>query len=406
MKLGASLRESGGAVRLAFALVVAGLIANALFIRLWLNGNGRILFYETDRFADFIKHTMSFPGGAIRSTIYPELIEHFQSDIEIFSRVFGHFHNMPETVLLTLAVRPLFTAFDPIALYVVFASLCTVTWASVCHRHVEAEVRAAALGLALANYPLLLMLDRGNLFAGITAVCLAAALLRRRQDWLATVLIAVAVNIRPNAVVVVLPLLVWDRPTFVFVARTFLFGVVGGFGSLGIDHVIYPAYSLKSWLGGLKLYNDSYALGRYGMEYGSSLWGALRHVLPMTGGNVALCTLAGLTPFVLAWIWRQRLSYAASCFLVIASCTLSTAVFADYHLLTFVVPVLLLRRGDSAFWPILLGACWVLMPKNYTPKDVLSWQVFLNPAGLVAAVMGIAYAYRQGRLVRTADPQS
>ncbi|MEJ5975231.1 glycosyltransferase family 87 protein [Novosphingobium sp. PS1R-30] len=392
--IGASTPDRGYALRIALALVVAGLVVNGLIVRLWLGGNGRILFYETDRLADFVKHTMSFPGGALAPSFYPELIAHFQSDIEIFARVHGHFHNMPETVLLTLAVRPLFSLIDPIVLYMIFASLCVLIWASVCHRHADAEARPYALGLALANYPLLLMLDRGNLFSAITAICLAVALLRKRQDWLATMLIAVAVNIRPNVAVIVLPLLAWDRATFAFVARTFIVGVVLGFGSLAIDNVIYPAYTLQSWLRGLQLYNDTYTLGRFGTEYGSSLWGALRHVLPVTGRAVVLCMLAGLLPLVLAWLWRNRLSYAASCFLAMAACALSTAVFGDYHLLIFLVPLLILRREDPAFWPILLGACWVLTPKNYTPNDVLSWQVFLNPAGTVLAVLGIAQAYR------------
>jgi hypothetical protein len=114
----------------------------------------------------------------------------------------------------------------------------------------------------------------------------------------------------------------------------------------------------------------------------------------MTSLNATLCTVFGLMPLVFAWLVRNRLSYASLCFIAISSCTLSTSVLADYHLLIFIVPLLLLRRQDPAFWPILLGACWVLIPKNYTPFGELSWQTYLNPAGLILSVLCMAATHR------------
>jgi hypothetical protein len=128
----------------------------------------------------------------------------------------------------------------------------------------------------------------------------------------------------------------------------------------------------------------------------------LRHVFPPTGTNVALCTLAGLIPLGLAWLWRNKLSYAAMCFLSIAACALSTAVLGDYHLLIFIVPLLVLKRDDPAFWQVLLGSCWMLIPKNYNPAGELSWQTYYNPAGLVVAVICVLWSCRDRHLQQPA----
>jgi hypothetical protein len=376
---------------LAFVLVLAGLIGNIVIAHLAHGDKARVFFGRQDWAGDFVKHVMSFPGPPIAPSMLPRLIDHFQTDIAINVGVLGHLHNMPETVLLTLLLRQTFAWADPILVYLLAASIFVSAWLYFVHRYAESEVRPWALGLALLNYPVLLMIERGNLFAGITAVCLLVALCRRRQDWTAAILVAVAVNIRPNAAVIALPLLAWNRETLVFIVRTAIVGIGLGVLCLAADSLAYPAYTLPSILRGLKLYSDGYVVGPFAMEFGSSLWGAVRHVVPWTGSAVALCTAAGLLPLIYSWFWRSRLSYAASCFIAIAACTLSTAILGDYHLAIFVMPLLVLKRHDPAYWPILLGCCWVLIPKNYTPDGVLSWQNYLNPAGLIVAVLLVVF---------------
>lgn len=394
---------TGRAPRIAIFFVFAGMIANWVIAHLAYGDNARVLFGRHDWMADFVKHTMSFPGPPIAPSMLQNLIDHFRADIAVNAGVLGHFHNMPETVLLTLLIRPAISAIDPVLVYLLAASVVVAAWVYVCHRHADEEARPQALGIALFNYPLALMLERGNLFAGITAICLVLVLCRRKRDWSAVLLLAVAANIRPNIAIIALPLLACDRETFVFLARTAALGALLAFACLAADALIYPAYNLSSLLDGLKLYNDGYVIGPFGGDASSSLWGALRHAVPLSGTNVALCTVAGLVPLGLGWLWRSRLSYAAMCFLAIAACTLSTAVLADYHLLVFIVPLLALKRDDPAFWPILLGSCWMLMPKNYNPVGELSWQVFYNPAGLAVAVLLVLWSCRRSRAERCVD---
>lgn len=389
--------EMGRAPRLAVFLISAGIIANWVIAHLVYGDRARVMFGRQDWMADFVKHTMSFPGPPLAPSMFQSLIDHFREDIAVNVDVLSHFHNMPETVLLTLLVRPVMSVVDPVLVYLLGASIVVLIWAYLCHRYVNENARAQAIGIALFNYPLALMLERGNLFAGITAICLLALLCRRKRDWTAVVLLAVAGNIRPNVAIMALPLLAYDRESFIFIVRTAVAGAVVALGCLAIDGLIYPAYTFSSWLRGLELYNDGYVIGPFGGDFGSSLWGAMRHVLPPTGANVALCTVAGLIPLGLAWIWRNRLSYAAMCFLSIAACTLSTAVLGDYHLLIFIAPLIVLKRDDPAFWPILLGSCWMLISKNYNPSGELSWQIYYNPVGLAVAVLLLLFSYRPWR---------
>lgn len=379
------------------------MIANWVIAHLAYGDKARVLFGRQDWMADFVKHTMSFPGPPIAPSMLQNLIDHFREDIAINVGVLSHFHNLPETVLLTLLVRPVMSIVDPVLVYLLAATVIVAIWAFFCHRFVDKEARPQALGIALFNYPLALMIERGNLFAGITAICLLVVLCRRKRDWIAVILLAVAGNIRPNVVIVALPLLAYDRASFIFIVKTAVLGAVLALACLAIDGLIYPAYTPSSWLRGLKLYNDGYVIGPFGSDFGSSLWGALRHVLPPNGANVTLCTAAGLIPLGLAWLWRNRLSYAAMCFLAIAACTLSTAVLGDYHLLIFIVPLLVLKRNDPAFWPILVGSCWMLIPKNYNSVGELSWQIYYNPAGLVIAVSFVVSSYRGWRAEQGAN---
>ncbi|RZJ83514.1 MAG: hypothetical protein EOO64_05970 [Massilia sp.] len=398
-----SLSGARRAPRITAPLVIAGLIANLVIAHLAYGEKARVFFGRQDWMADFVKHVMSFPGTPLAQSIFPGFIGALQHEIEEYSGKFGHFHNMPETVLLTLGIRPLFGLFDPFAIYGVIAILFTATWCFFVLRYAEPESRPLALGLAIFNYPFLFMLERGNMFAGITAVCILVMLCRRKLDWGAVILMAVAANIRPNVAVLVLPLLAWDRQSLIFLVRTAAVGAGLGLACLAIDGMIYPAYDVSSLLRGLLLYKMGYVLGPLGQEFVSSLWGALRHVLPNTDGMVTLLTVIGLIPLVFAWFARDRLSYPAACFLVIAGCMLSTAVLSDYHLVIFVVPLLLLQRDDPAFWPILLGVCWLLIPKNYNASDVLSWQIYLNPAGMVLASLATAWAYR-AKMSPRSDP--
>jgi hypothetical protein len=379
----------GRAPRIAIVFIFIGMIANWVIAHLIYGDRARVLFGRQDWMADFVKHTMSFPGPPIAPSIFQKLIDHFRDDIEINVGVLSHFHNLPETVLLTLLVRPAMSVIDPVIVYLLAATVVVAIWAYLCHRYVDEHARPQALGIALFNYPLAFMVEHGNLFAGITATCLLVVLCRRKRDWVAVLLLAIAGNIRPNAVIIALPLLAYDRESLTFIVRTAIVGAFVAAACLAIDGLIYPAYNISSWLAGLKLYNDGYVIGPFSSDFSSSLWGALRHVLPRTGASVTLCTLAGLVPLGLAWLWRNRLSYAALCFLSIAACTLSTAVLGDYHLLIFIMPVLVLKRADPAFWSILLGSCWMLIPKNYNSAGELSWQIFYNPAGLVVAVFSV-----------------
>ena len=218
--------DAGRAPRLAILVILVGTIANWVIAHLAYGDKARVMFGRQDWMADFVKHTMSFPGHPLAPSMFQRLIDHFREDIAINAGVLGHFHNMPETVLLTLLVRPAMSVIDPVLVYLLAASVVVLIWVHLCHRYVNENARPQVIGIALFNYPLALMLERGNLFAGITAICLLVILCRRKLDWTAAVLLAVAGNIRPNIAVIALPLLAYDRASFLFIVRTAVLGAV------------------------------------------------------------------------------------------------------------------------------------------------------------------------------------
>jgi hypothetical protein len=109
--------------------------------------------------------------------------------------------------------------------------------------------------------------------------------------------------------------------------------------------------------------------------------------------------------------WRGLLRVPGLLFLVLATYALGSQAFADYHLLVFIIPLMLLAReraiGDWSDWAILIACSFVLAPKNYIfhPSTGIipwSWQIVANPAILLAAsIFILARAWR--RQSSTAD---
>ena len=379
------------------------------------------LWKPEDNFGDFFSLLSTYPGGerawpSTREGLYSILPTHPLSlTVTGPAAAVTHFHMTPFSTLLSLGAVAALRIVDPVVLFLALL-LALLTWwiLLVRRRSVSLGETIAWACLGAISYPTLFMVTRGNLHAGLTAMLAIHALLlglQRRNPLFAALLLAAAVNIRPNAILLALPLIAfyWPRK-WLFMSGLALSGLTILLSSLLISNMAYPAYNLNTFVGGLKTYSEIYLVGDWGLQYGSSLFGAFRAVFevyhPLIVSAASLIALAIIAGGLAAW-HQKRLDDALLIFLSLAGYCLGSAVFGDYHLMIFlVVPLALAAQpptsvdwSSTRVWPIVLGCtCFVLAPKNYifqgSSGRPTSAQVVLNPALLLAAsiiVIGAAF---------------
>jgi hypothetical protein len=274
--------------------------------------------------------------------------------------------------------------------------------------------------LALLSYPTLLMVDRGHFFSLICASLLISATLRtlrdKRADSWSILMFAIAVNIRPNAGVVPFALFLGNRNlNFRSSVWLGLTSIAIFIGALAVVHQLYPPYSFESFLSGLGDYEQANIGGEIGCENGSSLYCMLRAPFGYARWMLAAPVVVGGTLLAAAIIEsrQKRLRSSEALFLVLCAYVMGTHVFADYHLLVFIIPLILLGREegplDRSAWTILVASCLMLAPKNFMfvihGDHFWSYQVVANPLTLLAAsVMVLGFARGRHALLNR-DPR-
>lgn len=264
-----------------------------------------------------------------------------------------------------------------------------------------------AFGLAtILSYPALLAIDRGHFFSLICGVLLIAATLRTlrgKADFWAILMFAIALNFKPNAGVIPF-VLFFGRQGISFRGAVLLavLSVLLFVGTLGIVHHIYPEYTFQRFLKGLAQYGMAYAGGENGFLIGSSFYGMFRAPLGYAAWMVyppMILAAAILAPAILE-VRDGRLRQSECLFLTLAGYVFASHVFADYHLLVFIIPLILLAREegplDFSGWTILIGSSLMLAPKNflftYNGTLTWSWQIVANPLTLVIAAAVVLWA--------------
>lgn len=393
-------------------IIVLGLaLANLLFNAIATAADAgypytSFLFRPLDRFGDFFKLVFSYPGPPLHPAAsfwgVDDLLARHLADVKRFEGTdVNHFHVPPIPTLLALAARGMMSLVDPVLLFLGFiiAALAAL-FRTVLRASPGGRTGVAFATVALLGYPTLLAIDRGHFFSLICAMLMIAATLRTlrdgRADGWAILMFAVALNIRPNAGVIPLALflgrggLSFRSAMLVGLASAGLF--VGG---LAVAHQIYPAYTFDSFLAGLRDYGKGYAGGDIGYPNGSSFYGMLR--APFGYGAWMLAPpffVGGLLLAAAILEARQGALRPAEClFVTLCAYTLGSHVFADYHLLVFIIPLVLVAREkgslDRSGWAIALASSLMLAPKNFVfqvhDNIAWSWQVIANPLILLAA---------------------
>jgi hypothetical protein len=328
--------------------------------------------------------------------------------------------NRPDTVLSGLHVTPLMLvicsmtkrlllAVGPRITVLLFVGLTLAALGLLCARAAPPGApRLLAFGCLLLSAPMLQILFGGNQGALVTGVPLCGFLclvLRQRRPLLAALLLAIACNIRPNALVLAPLLACYGTREGLRGAATFALAAAALFAAAyGTACAIYPGYSLGVFHEALDVYYRNYVLGVYGTVGNNSAFGLVKlaYLLvdqraaphPLLFGTAAKIT-SGAVLLAFAWAGRLfalgRLTAREFAFLGVATYVLATPIIALYHLLPLAAFLLVPggrndKPGADQLAPaILFAAALVLMPKAWFFTQRVSPEVFLNPLVLAFA---------------------
>ena len=385
--------------------------------------------FSKDQFGDFIKVVLSYPGGKDLMVngnfglleLFREYANHnpYSGMAGFSSNGITHFHLPPFTTLISLLSLNLMWFIPPQIVFYSSVFLVTIGLVLltkfVTQDSKQSWVWAACL---LCSYPFLFALQRGNLFSLFTTVLASffvISILRKKKVLLGLLCLALAVNIRPNIIfllpaLVLLPKEFWLRKVMIFVISSLIIF----FLSVWIDASLYPDYTLEIFLKGFAIYHSLYVAGGGGDAYNSSLFGLLKALSGYSKRAEIIGLIVGVlvTGFVVFGSLAKKIDKTTSIFLLCIACMLSTAIFADYHLLLFFLPLFAMSMemedGPSTFsekrsmvnisQAIIFFTCiFLLSPKNYWFVDDVSLLILLNPIVAVLSTVTLIF-YRVTRI--------
>lgn len=415
-------------------------------------GPTTILSGPEDRFADLIKLSLSFrsvTNGADQTDsfrswrpIYQGYYEHpvYGGIDALATGQLTHFHHPPFSTLI-LQLCGLFivrTGSPSLALFLFFCIYLFEVW-SICWIGIPAQKRNPALSFTiwffcLASYPALVIFGRGNYVnAGMTTIpviiFLVALFARKQASAAALLALAVAVNVHPNAIIflIALPLVLGTRKAIRPLLQFAGFAGAIFVGAYIAAHRLYPDYTITTFRKGLAIYSKVYIAGGAGIRGGSSLFGLIRAlnrgfhlgvsfpvemrifyilaalVLAITAVAYWKASTRGNTSERLRNSRTQnsmKRSETAETnpwplplapFLLVGLYCILSPIFADYHLLVFLAPLILAylhgqesQNRSRLLLAVVLVSVFMLSPKNY-----VFLQILLNPAVLCVTILWI-----------------
>lgn len=415
-------------------LIVAGSLLAALAFNLVMAIFGfsypytSFLFLRSDKWADFFKLVFAYPGPPVHGPVLPVQAEHVIARLSAAADKFRGTHINPDHLpplptLLALLARRAFVLFDPLIVFLACLALGGISTITAVRR-VAGELPAAWLWILILpmSYPFWFMVDRGHFFSLICALTLIVGCWRMvetgRMDWRTILLLAISCNLRPN--VVVLPaLLVLSGQAGRF--RDLIKLGLTGAAVLGLAmlaaHTLYPHYSPQSWQAGLSDYHMNYIRRPLTSGYVSSVPSMVGLLIGYHKATSPLLMLLGVVCGAAALLARRvgRMTTAQMMFIALAIMPIVTPAFSDYHLIPFLLPLLLLARSggiaDDADRVVYVASVTMLIPKNYIfpsndPSDPVSIQVFLNPMVLLVATIFLFHLAWQTRARQSRQSES
>ena len=412
MGIGSSVRRWTLSARILLVVLIAtglNLALDAVIVA--FGGRAGTLTDLAYRYQDFFHFALSFPpdgpvaAASIESGRVASAIEQ-----DLYTRSapgsITNLHVPPFTATLAIAASAAMRSVDPSLLFFGLLLALVGWWIALVRRFAPTGERGALIALGIVAYPMLQMANRGNLFAGLTALLLITAMLlsaHRRAPVLAGTMVALAMCIRPNSLVFVVPLLLLQpRWRSAAGALIVVWGVVT-IGTYAIAHTVYPRYSVASMLDALQLYHAKYVVENAGLGYGSSFLGGLKLAFyryhPALEVIGALTGLAIIGTAIVLHIVRP-LTPVLLLFLTLAGYALGSAVFADYHLMAFLIIPLIVARGPMGRSTLVavIATTAMLLPKSIYLRNFVTTQAGLNPLILLLAVLAVLALEAHARL--------
>lgn len=400
----------------AACLIVAATALNAVYFSLrYAFGYefGTFLVGPNDRFADLVKVSLSFKAITWQLTeteafaawpnVYKDYLLHnpYGGIANLALGQLTHFHHPPFSQLLFTLFGLLITQSQSatIALWIAFGIYvsglgCLVISTSLQNNPSALAKNWAVFLLCVASYPAMLVFARGNYNAGFSSILIAIFLVycfgRRTASLWPLLALAVAINIRPTALIFLaaLPLAFGPKESVRKLASLMALTIAIFVGALLIEQLLYPDYTIDNFLQGLAIYKARYIVGGSGDAGNASLWALIKNSVTMGGWSIhyyyeelsRLFLAAGILVALLGLrIIRQADLHAASAtFVLVSLYVLLAPVTAEYHLLVFVAPLIVLSmcEGDSPALPqariVFFASVIMMCPKNYVFIEGLS----------------------------------
>lgn len=411
--------------------IVAATALNAVYFTLRYAFGYELGTYLTgpdDRFADLVKVALSFKSITWKLTetlqfwTWPELYKDYLlhnpygGKANLALGQLTHFHHPPFSQLLfTLCALLIAATLNPTdALWIWFGIyVLGVVWlarsASRPDERAALPRQLTVLFLCLATYPAMLVFVRGNYNAGFSSIMIAIFLVhcfgRRRISPWSLLALAIAINIRPPALIFLaaLPLAFGLRESARKIGLLLLLSAAIFAGSLLIEQMLYPDYTFANFLAGLNIYKAGYIVGAGGDGGNASLWGMIKNSVTLGDWRHHYYHDELFRSFLVACFLLALLSLriflqgdrnpSSMSFVLVCLYVLTAPVTAEYHLLVFVAPLLVLsqtsRIGAMNFQSEIVFVASILMlsPKNYIFLEGLSLQTIINPLTLLVAIL-------------------
>lgn len=409
----------------AFLILLALLVVRgALFILLAAFGlSGEpLLGPPADRFADCLK--VALAQVAVIAPLqhdpavaaWPGLARHYLLHNDYLGPGATVQHLPPFSTVLFMGIAKLFHWMPPgaiIGLMVCAYGAASLALARAIEGLTGEHVLLPAFALIFLSYPSLFMIDRGNFHSGATSLLVTFytfTALFGRWRWAGWLALALAVSIRPNVALFALLEFGRDRSLRQVAAAAVAIGAMTLFSSIGsllLATWIDPTYSLASFVRSYAWYDANYVKGVQGMAWNMSLPNVAKLAYAVLGYRdvydpivaAGLTLLGGCASLLfLALHLLQKIRGEQFVFALTAICAVFTPVFAEYHALIFVAPLLLLigkRPQPIRLWALLRGAgLLAALQALCLVFDVLGASILL----LYVALLSLAFPLLAGRL--------
>ncbi len=200
---------------------------------------------------------------------------------------------------------------------------------------------ACLVTLSLFCYPFIFALNRAN-FPAIFSFLLLYFWIFNLSEKNKFLPLAFALNIRPNIFFAALPFLKFDRFNYKYLLTLIIQAFLIFILFLYISNDLNNKYSVESFLSSLNEYKKSYLFMGPGDAYNSSLHSLSRFFSIVFGINYYATYFSYLLIYLALVLYVYlfiRINNTIRSFIGASACMILTPVFADYHLLIFLVPL-------------------------------------------------------------------